>query len=148
MPVVLDAPRFSPPVAEDTRHQVAFPLRRLHQGKVLAVVDVVRPRHQPPGAGPDLVVLHVLPPKFRDPGAVVRGLATAAARIHLSLPNPPAQRLCRTAELGRDRDHGLPLGGIILLVVEDHPNCPLADLWGVSTLVCSWPHPLKEWSLR
>ena len=57
------------------------------------------------------------------------------AQVDLRPANPPAKRLRSAASLGRNRDGGRPLGVVLSLVVEYHPNRPLTNLRGMSVLL-------------
>lgn len=66
-------------------------------------------------------------------------LNRSTARIHLASASPLSKRLRRASNLRGDRTDRLPLGGVLTLVIEDHPNCPLSHLLGKSASVCHAP---------
>jgi hypothetical protein len=45
---------------------------------------------------------------------------------------PAAKSLAGAADLGRDGADGLPLGRILILVLQQHPHRPFLNLWGIS----------------
>jgi hypothetical protein len=65
----------------------------------------------------------------RPPGQpLVAGQSGAPTLVALGLADPAAQRLCRAADLLRDRGDRRPLRRMLVLVLKDQPNCPLPDL--------------------
>ena len=61
-----------------------------------------------------------------------RAMAALLQRAALGLMQPTAKSLAGAVDLGRDGADGLPLGWVLILVLQEHPYRPLFDLWGVS----------------
>src|ERR687890_763856 len=79
-----------------------------------------------------------LPLERLDPLLVRARWPGAKTLITLRLPHPVAQRLARAADLGCNRPDRLILRGVLVPVLENHPDRPLADLWGIRG--CSLRH--------
>lgn len=60
------------------------------------------------------------------------GQAGQHTLVALGLMQPTAQGLASAADLGRDGTDGLPLGWVLILVLQEHPYRPLFNLWGLS----------------
>jgi hypothetical protein len=76
-----------------------------------------------------------------EPRELVRRQAGPAASVTLGLPHPAARRLGRTPDLLGNRGNG-PLRARTPSV-PPAPGPP-----GKTGSLSSWPHPLREWSLR
>jgi hypothetical protein len=63
------------------------------------------------------------------------GQASPDTLVTLGLMQPAAKSLAGAADLGRNGADGLPLGRVLILVLQEHPYRPFLNLWGISDLL-------------
>src|SRR5439155_5756382 len=100
------------------------------------------PERKTPPVLQDLVgasQLEVLALERLQSSPFVRGQPRTLAGVTLGLPYPTTQRLRGAADLLDDRGDRRPLRIVLVLLLEDHPNCPVPNLGGEPARSCHDP---------